>query len=1101
MMKSDKEKRKSETGKVIMRKTLTLLVVSLLFLVPGGTQADTDDLFALGVQPNVMLLVDTSSSMDNAIPSNMYNPSTSYPGTSTSTVVYDQGAIYRNSIPDVPDANARTALSTVGFWLGEIGGSNVSLFVGNYLNYEACGAPCNANEKKLDIAKRVVTNLIQNVEGVRFGVMRLRKNPYPPGKRGELIAPIGTDKTTMVNAVNSMVYESGTGIGEQLYDAGQYYKGLPLIDGSQFPSPIQNECQPNFVIQISDGRQNGNIDVRVEASKRFAQDHSSWNTTKQNVIVHMVSFDLGGDATAILEMQEAAANGGGSYFGADDGGDLAQALLSAINLITGETLSIAAPAVPAARSAAGNALYLASFTPSANPLWAGTLTAYPLESDGTINTDANGNIVASPLWEAHTLLNATLAADRDLYTVLLGTTVEAFLNPNAALEAALNVVTDFDGNFTVDSADAQWLVNYVRGDNNTDPAWKLGDIYHSSPVVIGPPSSAYVDLNLDRTVDTSFVSFRTTYQTRDRVLYTGSNAGVLHAFHAGTWVAAAGKGKGKGAPPGYDDGNGAERWGFVPPNLLTRLQNMVREHTYYVDGPPKAADVWLDGVSNDGTAAVANNLKESNEWHTVLVTGERRGGNAYFALDVTDPGTAAAPNPPTYLWTFTDVNLGPTWSRPAVGKVRLSLDGGTTTIERWVAFVGGGYTTGAASGFAYQFTDKDSVTLQREFTRLVAVGALASLNLKLASTVPGATPPASCVADCFAYDPNGASDPASIPPADLGYMGGLDSSNYGSGTTLTNLNLLSSSPVGKAFFVIDINTGSKLWEYTVADDASMDRIPASPTTVDTDGDGFVDRVYVGDVSGNIWRFDLQQAGTTTGLGTLVTGWTASKLFAASTGQPIYDQLAVAADPVGQLYIYGGTGDLNDLLNQTSLDRFYAIQEHYPKATGTLPLPADVPAVVTDLDLADTTGLNTLNVYDPAFAGKVGWYLSLPAGEKVLSDADVFAGVLLFNSFLPTVATCTERGGTTTLYALSYLTGGGASDYNAYKAGTDGLSKTAGTYSGLSGGVKISMPALTSTGGLSGEDVVLFVCTSGEVCGNPPAPQPGSLRSIDYWRDL
>ncbi|MFQ5947715.1 MAG: hypothetical protein ACE5KX_02495, partial [Acidimicrobiia bacterium] len=197
-------------------------------------------------------------------------------------------------------------------------------------------------------------------------------------------------------------------------------------------------------------------------------------------------------------------------------------------------------------------------------------------------------------------------------------------------------------------------------------------------------------------------------------------------------------------------------------------------------------------------------------------------------------------------------------------------------------------------------------------------------------------------------------------------------------------------------------------------------------------------------------------------------------------------------------VYGGTGDLNDLLNQASLDRFYAIQEHYPKATGTP--PGTLPAVVTDADLADTTGLNTLNVYDPAFTGKVGWYLSLAAGEKVLSDAEVFAGVLFFNSFLPTVATCTQRGGETTLYALSYLTGGGASDYNLYKAGVNS-SKVAASFGGLSAGPKISMPGRTATGASTGGDVVLFVCTSAEVCGNPPAPQPGSMRSIDYWRDL
>ncbi|MDX1555060.1 MAG: PilC/PilY family type IV pilus protein, partial [Xanthomonadales bacterium] len=482
-------------------------------------------------------------------------------------------------------------------------------------------------------------------------------------------------------------------------------------------------------------------------------------------------------------------------------------------------------------------------------------------------------------------------------------------------------------------------------------------------------------------------------------------------FHAGSWAGTT-----------YDTGTGKERWGFVPPNLLPKLQDMVSEHTFYVDSPPKAADVWLDGVSNDGSPVILNNVKNpfGKEWHTVIITGERRGGDAYFALDVTDPGTAASPNPPKYLWTFTDINLGPTWSRPAIGKVKLNMDLGATNCkqledqgltstscaERWVAFVGGGY----------------------------------------------------------------------LPSTDT-------------------------SSIAKAFFVIDINTGAKLWEYTVVDDSSMGRIPASPTLADTNGDGFVDRAYVGDVSGNIWRFDFQEYGITSGPGTLVTsGWMASKLFQAESGQPFYEQLAVAADLTGTLYVYGGTGDLNDVLDPSSVDRFYAVQEHYPKATGTLPGPPDIPKVYKDKDLADTTGLNTLNVNDPAFSGKVGWYLTLPAGEKVLADPEIFAGVLLFTSFYPTQGTCTAKGGNTTLYALSYLTGGGASDYTDYTKGLVG-NKVAASFGGLSSGPKISLPGITATGASTGGDVVLFVCTSGEVCGNPPAPQPGSLRTIDYWRDL
>ena len=471
MMKSKSDARKSEKEERIMRRILALLVVSLLILAPaGGTQAlDTDDLFALSVEPNVMLLIDTSSSMDKKIPSNLYNPSSTYPGPYTSAVVYQlKGAgnykVYKNSIADVPSAKAKTGLSTMGFWDGTIGNSQLSLFVGNYLNLQACGAACTVDEKKLDIAKRVFTNVILNVDGVRFGVMRLRKK-NPDIKGGEILAPIGSDKTTMVNAINNIVYESGTPIGEQLYDAGQYFKGLKLLRGQQFPSPIQNECQPNFVIQISDGRQNGNLDVRDEATNRFIQDHSTPFTGTQNVKVHMVGLDLAGDPTAIQELKEAAANGGGSFYTADEGSQLAKALEDAIFLILAEGLSTAAPAVPAARSAANNAIYLAAFKPNLTPFWTGTLTAYPLQNDGTLRVNGQGNPVDIPLWEAHTVLDNTLAADRKLYTVLSGTMMQPFQNPNAALETALNVTTDLDGNGTVDNADAQWLVNYVRGDN------------------------------------------------------------------------------------------------------------------------------------------------------------------------------------------------------------------------------------------------------------------------------------------------------------------------------------------------------------------------------------------------------------------------------------------------------------------------------------------------------------------------------------------------------------------------------------------------------------------------------------------------------------
>ncbi len=61
-----------------------------------------------------------------------------------------------------------------------------------------------------------------------------------------------------------------TPLGEQLRDAGNYFKGTY----TGYSSPIQYYCQPNFVILMTDGQQNGSLDVHTEATNRYTQDHS-----------------------------------------------------------------------------------------------------------------------------------------------------------------------------------------------------------------------------------------------------------------------------------------------------------------------------------------------------------------------------------------------------------------------------------------------------------------------------------------------------------------------------------------------------------------------------------------------------------------------------------------------------------------------------------------------------------------------------------------------------------------------------------------------------------------------------------------------------------
>jgi type IV pilus assembly protein PilY1 len=49
-------------------------------------------------------------------------------------------------------------------------------------------------------------------------------------------------------------------------------------------------------------------------------------------------------------------------------------------------------------------------------------------------------------------------------------------------------------------------------------------------------------------------------------------------------------------------------------------------------------------------------------------------------------------------------------------------------------------------------------------------------------------------------------------------------------------------------------------------------LAANPTAVDLNNDGFVDRVYIGDVAGQVWKFDVTN-GTP-------ANWTGKRVFAA-----------------------------------------------------------------------------------------------------------------------------------------------------------------------------------------------------------------------------
>ena len=113
----------------------------------------------------------------------------------------------------------------------------------------------------------------------------------------------------------------------------------------------------------------------------------------------------------------------------------------------------------------------------------------------------------------------------------------------------------------------------ANGVGCTERIWKLGDIFHSNPVVVPGPSAFLFS--------PSYRAFYSTYETRDRVIVAGANDGFLRGFLAGVWDAGA-------TPAAYDHGTGEELFGYMPwpgrQNEKDFPNDGASRDVYFVDG-------------------------------------------------------------------------------------------------------------------------------------------------------------------------------------------------------------------------------------------------------------------------------------------------------------------------------------------------------------------------------------------------------------------------------------------------------------------------------------------------------------------------------------
>jgi type IV pilus assembly protein PilY1 len=232
---------------------------------------------------------------------------------------------------------------------------------------------------------------------------------------------------------------------------------------------------------------------------------------------------------------------------------------------------------------------------------------------------------------------------------------------------------------------------------------------------------------------------------------------------------------------------------------------------------------------------------------------------------------------------------------------------------------------------------------------------------------------------------------------------------------------------GKAILAVRVNDGAVLKEFSGISGMNYS-FPSSVTLVDGNSNGYVDKLYVGDLGGQMWRLGRFTDSEMNALGfpnsdENVNHWTGRILFRAGCAEEncingADDNTNGKVDEFRQFFfppsvtlengydlVFMGTGDREDLCNPVSSDRVYAVKDSHDSATST---EADL------IDVSEDQGSPPdLSVYQ-------GWYIRLAQGEKVSSEGVVFFKTFYVTTYLP------GAGGT--LYALDYKTGGSLSRF-------------------------------------------------------------------------
>jgi len=757
----------------------------------------------------------------------------------------------------------------------------------------------------------------------------------------------------------------------------------------------------------------------------------SGNDIKNNVITYTIAF-ADQDALTNKLISDAGNQGGGEAISASDGADLIKKFTEVTNKVLAITSSAASVTFNTASLNSNTALFQALFTTSR---WSGDILSYPVDStNGTINT---GCILESlNCWSAANHLD-DLAYNSGASTFVDNRQIITF-DTTTKKGIAFTAPADFT------SPVANEITSTMIADLCAGPDAPLVSSFACTSATSSAKtdSQQYVErvvdyIRGDRTFED--ITITPTFRTRQSVL--GDVINATPAF--------AGK-------PGL-------RWPIIEDtsNKFGVTGNRYSDYKTLQASRTKALYV----LANDGMLHAFRTEKKSSS------IGELAGDELFaympsfiFSSQANEGYHYLAK--PTYAHKYY-LDLSPTYT-DMYGKVKDSsqTDFKTTTADWHTILIGGSRGSDKKGIFALDITDPETITeataadkVLWEFTNnddadLGYTYSKPTIAMTNAIGADGLYRWAAIFGNGYQSDGSGVSNGSSCT-AQLFVLfldGGLD----GTWTLGTN-----PSSATTDYMKIDTKVGT-----TAAGDCNG---LSTPSLYDTDGDRILDRVYAGDVKGNMWAFDFTCSG---GGGcssqnfkvAYKSGTTPTPLFTTKdplgNPQPIMVKPAIAtntavsstASNAPNLMVLFGTGKYHskgDYKGTSATNTFYGVWDSGKdgltddRSNSTASSSTLVEQIMTDTakdprKLTNTYGIPPSTYTVPVrittsafvdWSKKYGWFTDLDvehptinvAEERVVVDVAIRSDIVFFNTTIPNSQIC-GFGGDGWIMGLDFVNG-------------------------------------------------------------------------------